>query len=60
MNNQNNTMYIKGDLAEYTGKSEMVHGMVCHEYRWIEGRNIGKTAWTYRNPGEITANLKVA
>lgn len=42
--------YWKGDKAEYTGKSEILHGARCFEIRLLEGNEKGKLKYTYRCP----------
>jgi len=37
------TTYFKGDLAEYTGKSEMLYGKMFYEVRLLEGHLTGET-----------------
>ena len=40
----------KGDLAEYTGKHEVVHGEECYELVLLDGHRKGDKVWTYRAP----------
>lgn len=47
--------YHKGDKAQYTGKTEVLHGDVCHEAVLTEGHRKGQTIWTYREPGHVGA-----
>lgn len=44
------TFYMKGDLAEYTGKVEQISGGTFYEYKFLEGANVGKTGVTQRAP----------
>lgn len=43
---QDNQIYWKGDLAEYTGKSEVIHGGIFHEYLLLEGHRKGDKVWS--------------
>jgi hypothetical protein len=42
--------YINGDRAEYTGKTEMLHGGLFYEVKFTEGTKEGKTGVTQRAP----------
>lgn len=42
--------YWHGDKAEYTGKSERMHGGLFYEVRLLEGHLKGQTKWTQRAP----------
>lgn len=44
------TIYWKGDLARYTGKSETIHGGVFYEIELLEGHLKGQTKVTQRQP----------
>jgi hypothetical protein len=44
------TTYINGDEAEYTGKSNIIHGKKFHEVRFLEGHKSGQTVVTMRAP----------
>lgn len=44
------TMYWKGDLAEYTRKSETIHGGIFYEILLLEGHLKGQYKWTCRAP----------
>ena len=47
MNNlKDNQIYWKGDLAEYTGKSEVLYGGLFHEYLLLEGHRKGDKIWS--------------
>jgi hypothetical protein len=45
-----NTMYLNGDLAEYNGKSQLLHGAMCYEVVMIEGHLAGQIRHTYNAP----------
>lgn len=42
--------YINGDRAEYTGKTEVLHGGLFYEVKFTEGTKEGKTGVTQRAP----------
>jgi len=44
------TFYRKGDLAEYTGKTMMIHGVIFYEYKFLEGHRVGKLEVTQVAP----------
>lgn len=46
------TLYWKGDLAEYTGKTEMIHGGLFYEIKLIEGHLKDELKWTQRAPSQ--------
>ncbi len=46
----NNARYIYGDKAVYTGKTEMLHGELAYEARYVEGRRKGEIVTTYNPP----------
>lgn len=49
MNNlKDNQIYWKGDLAEYTGKSEVIYGGLFYEYLLLEGHRKGDKIWSPR------------
>jgi hypothetical protein len=49
MNNRKyKQIYWKGDLAEYTGNSEVLHGELFHEYLLLEGHRKGEKIWSPR------------
>lgn len=51
MNNlKKNQIYWRGDLAEYTGKSEVIYGGLFHEYVILEGHRAGDIIWSPRLP----------
>lgn len=50
MNATHPTFYHFGDKAEYTGKSEMMHGALFYEAKWLEGHRKGKAFHTQRKP----------
>jgi hypothetical protein len=47
-NRKDKQIYWKGDLAEYTGKSEILHGGLFHEYLLLEGHRKGEKIWSPR------------
>ena len=49
------TFYHFGNLAEYTGVLQSLHGRIAYEFIWIEGHREGELGWSYRNPetGEL-------
>lgn len=44
------TLYNQGDLAEYTGKSQLLCGAVFYEIRMLEGHLEGQLKVTVRVP----------
>ena len=44
------TTCIKGDLAQYTGNSEVIYGGLFYEVIMLEGHMIGESKWTQRPP----------
>lgn len=44
--------YFHGDAAEYTGKTEQLHGGTFHEIKILEGHLKGQTKLTQRPPSE--------
>ena len=49
-NDDGKKFYHNGDEAQYTGKSQNLHGKVAYEAIWLEGHKKGKLFVTYRNP----------
>lgn len=47
-----------GDLAEYTGNTEKMHGGLFYEIRLIEGHLKGQAKWTMREPKTPTGEEK--
>lgn len=43
-------LFWKGDLAEYTGNKEFLHGAWFYEIVILEGHLKGQTKWTLREP----------
>lgn len=39
-----------GDEAEYTGKSQFLHGARCYELLLLEGHRKDELVWTYQPP----------
>ena len=50
-------VYIRGDLVESTGNSEVCHGAVFHEYLIQEGHRKGEVTWNMRAPDETLAQF---
>lgn len=44
------TTYFYGDLARYTGKTEVIHGALFYELEILEGHLKGQTKVTQRAP----------
>jgi hypothetical protein len=44
------TLYWHGDLARYTGKTEMLHGGLFYEIEMLEGHLKGEFKLTQRAP----------
>ena len=42
------TKYLEGELVQYTGKTELLHGQTAYELIYLEGYRKGQTRWTYR------------
>ena len=42
---------FRGDYAEYTGETQVLHGAVFHEIRILEGHLQGQLRVTMRAPG---------
>lgn len=49
------TTYFKGDLAEYTGNSQLFAGTTIYEIKLLEGHLKDETRWTVRPPQEVEA-----
>lgn len=47
------TTYFKGDLAEYTGKTQEFAGGTIYELKLLEGHLKDQKRWTVRPPQEI-------
>ena len=47
---QSDRFYHRGDLAEYTGKTEQISGAAFHEFKYLEGAKKGETGVTQRAP----------
>jgi hypothetical protein len=45
-----NTTYFKGDLAEYTGKKEYLHGAYFYEIKILEGHMKGQLKLIIKEP----------
>lgn len=45
-----NTYHYRGDRAEFTGNSNVVHGAQLYEIRMLEGHETGKLRWTTDPP----------
>lgn len=42
-------LYVKGDAARYTGRSEILHGGLFYEIEMLEGHEKGALKWvSYR------------
>lgn len=54
---ENTKFYYQGDLAEYTGKSEILFGKKCYEIEILQGPFAGQKKFTYRDP--ITGKLDI-
>ena len=52
------TLYRNGDLAEYTGHMQSIHGRIAHEFEYLEGHRKGELGWTFVNPE--TGELEIA
>jgi hypothetical protein len=46
----NSTTYFRGDLAQYTGKTMVLHGGLFYEILILEGHLKGQTKVTDRAP----------
>lgn len=47
-----NTIYYKGDLARYTGKTKVMHGGTFYEVEMLNGHMRGALKVTVRAPVE--------
>ena len=44
------TTYWHGDLAEYTGKTQLLHGALFYEIKIVEGHRAGQLKVTQKAP----------
>ena len=51
------TTYFKGDLAEYTGVTMMLHGGLFYEIKLLEGHLKGQTKVTQSAPQQVQHEL---
>jgi len=53
-------IYWKGDLAEYTGRSEIFHGGLFYEIRLLEGHLNGQIQWVVKSPEAMESEGRLA
>ena len=47
--NGEKTGAFQGDAIEFTGRIEVMHGGVFHEFRYTEGCHVGEIGWNPRH-----------
>jgi len=46
--------YFRGDAAQYTGETKLLHGGLFYAARLLEGMNTGKVIWTMTSPDGVS------